>query len=302
MTGTAVPSIRVDVHLLSVGYCRHPEWVTMRGGALRSCTFPSLCALIVHPQLGPILYDTGYADHFLAATSRFPEMLYRWVTPVGLSPEQRLEVQLSQRGVRLRDIRFVVISHFHADHVAGLRDLPQARFIALRGEVDHLRRKHAWNALRKGFLPALLPPDFDARVRYADDSRAVTLGAAWRPFEHAFDILGDGSLLGVPLSGHTQSQMGLLCRDRNDRLVLLAADACWSARAFREQRMPSVLARLLMHDWAEYARTLHGLHAVSCSLPELAVIPSHCGESIAAYRQTVAPPDEPRLSCGENGR
>jgi glyoxylase-like metal-dependent hydrolase (beta-lactamase superfamily II) len=274
---------RIRVHLLQVGQCRHPEWITLRGGRWSAAPFPALAALLIHPQRGPLLYDTGYAAHFDTATARFPERLYRWITPVQLPETQTLERQLARHGVATRDIVRVLISHLHADHVAGLRDLPRARFTALRAEVAQLQTPGRLRLLTRAVLPALLPDDFGARLDYADDAPARDLGPLWAPFARGFDLLGDGSLVAVPLPGHSNAQMGVLLRDEDDRPLLLAADACWSARAWREQRLPSLFARPLMHDWSAYRTTLAGLLAVAQRQPDLLIVPSHCADTIAAY-------------------
>ncbi len=274
---------RIEVHLLQVGHCRHPEWITLRGGRWSAAEFPSLSALLIHPSRGALLYDTGYATHFDAATRPFPERLYRWITPVQLAPEHTLAQQLARRGIALSDIVRVLISHLHADHVAGLRDLPRARFTALRAEIAQLARLGRLRALTHALLPALLPEDFAERLDYADDAPLRELGPLWSPFAHGFDLFGDGSLVAVPLPGHSSAQMGLLLRDQHDRPVLLAADACWSARAWREQRMPSLLARPLMHDWHAYRATLAGLLAVAQRQPDLLIVPSHCGATLTGF-------------------
>jgi len=269
---------RVELHLLQVGRCRHLERVTIRGGRWRTVDFPSLVALIRHPGFGTILYDTGYADRFETATAPFPERLYRWLTPVRLPAEERLASQLGRHGLRLEDVERVLISHLHADHVAGLRDLPRAAFMALEADVAaHLGAgaQSRWQSLRRGVLPALLPPDFGARLALADARPVVDLGRSWAPFERGYDLLGDRSLIGIPLPGHSPAQLGVLLRTQEDRLVLLAADACWSSRAWREQRMPSILARPLFDDWHAYRRTLGGLREVADRHPELVIVPSH---------------------------
>ena len=99
----------MEVHWLRVGHCRHPEWVTLRGGRWQPVDFPAHCALIIHPSVGPILYDTGYADHFAAETRTLPNALYRWVTPVQLPAEQQLRSQLRARGVRMEDVARVLV-------------------------------------------------------------------------------------------------------------------------------------------------------------------------------------------------
>jgi glyoxylase-like metal-dependent hydrolase (beta-lactamase superfamily II) len=274
----------VEVRLLEVGHCRHPEWITIRGGGWRVCQFPALVVLILHPEVGPILYDTGYAERFETATTPFPERLYRWVTPVTLPPRQRLVEQLRGYGLEPGDIRLVLISHMHADHIAGLRDLPRARFIALRADIDAVRHLGRVAGVRRAFLPALLPPDFGARLDYADDRPARALGRGWEPFADGFDVIGDGSLMAIPLPGHSAAQMGLAIRASDGRRCLLAADACWSARAFRERRLPSIFARPLMHDWQAYRHTLDSLGALAQAHPDLHIVPSHCAASIATLR------------------
>lgn len=274
---------RVELHLLRVGHCRHPEWVTIRGGRFGPIHFPALVALIVHPQAGPILYDTGYADRFREATARFPEKIYRLLTPVTLPESERLTAQLATFGIAANDISRVLVSHLHADHVAGLRDLPRARFSALEGDIAAGLGKKGWQALRRGILPALLPDDFAARLDLVDSERVVDLGPAWAPFERGFDLLGDGSLVGIPLPGHAPAQLGLILRTSEDRDVFLVADSCWSARAWREQRLPSRIAGVLFDDWDRYRTTLAGIGAVGTRQPDLAIIPSHCTESFEAW-------------------
>jgi len=45
-----------------------------------------------HPHHGIVLFDTGYSPHFMAATARFPQSLYRRVTPVHLAVSYDEEV------------------------------------------------------------------------------------------------------------------------------------------------------------------------------------------------------------------
>jgi glyoxylase-like metal-dependent hydrolase (beta-lactamase superfamily II) len=276
----------VDIHLLEVGHCRHPEWVTQRGGAWTSCRFPALAVLILHPDAGAMLYDTGYAERFEQATTPFPERFYRWLTPMTLPADQRLDAQLQRYGVRLDDVRRVIISHMHADHVAGLRDVPRARFTALRADIDAARTlaRSRVGGLMKAHLPALLPDDFSTRLDIADERAAVTLGDAWTPFTHGFDLIGDGSLIAIPLPGHAAAQMGLVVRRDDGNRCFLAADACWSGPAMRTARLPSPLVRPLKHDWSAYRHTFRRLHALSLAQPDLHIVPSHCAASIAALR------------------
>ena len=277
------------VELLTVGHCVHCERMARAAGRWSRVQFPALAALIWHPTQGPLLFDTGYADHFLHATEPLPERLYRWVTPPVLAPEQRLQAQLAARGLGLSDIRWCLVSHFHGDHVAGLRDLPQARFMCLREDLADLRRHGRVAALRRGLLPALLPPDFEARCRYAEDQPSLPLDGAWSAFgPQGYDLFGDGSLVAIALPGHSPRQMGLRLRDACGRALLLCADAAWSRHAWQAEDWPALPARLVMHDWPAYQRTVRALGVLARQQPELVILPSHCEDSLAAYRALAA--------------
>ncbi len=53
------------------------------------------------------------------------------------------------------------------------------------------------------------------RVVHAEDGAAMNPGLPG--FETGYDLAGDGSLAGIPLPGHTRSQLGLLFTDEEGR-------------------------------------------------------------------------------------
>jgi glyoxylase-like metal-dependent hydrolase (beta-lactamase superfamily II) len=269
-------TVALTFHLLKVGHCSHPECVTQRGGRLTAIRFPALVGLLIHPRIGPMLFDTGYGSAFFAATTPFPERFYRWVTPAELPDEETLAGQLQHYGYAPEAIRQLFISHLHADHVAGLVDFPQARLFAMRAEVDAMRRRSRIGRLRRGFLSALLPMDFDKRLTFAEDMQRVALDASMKPFVEGFDLLGDGSVIGVALPGHTAGQMGLLFRTSSGRDVFLIADACWSLDALRRDRPPTWIASQLFADKGAYLATFDGLRNLLSARSDLLVVPSHC--------------------------
>lgn len=249
----------------------------MRGGSWRSVEFPSLCGLIEHPSHGHVVYDTGYSQHFFDATNPFPERLYRMLLPVDLEPEQSLARQLERHGVGPARIATVLISHFHGDHVSGLKDFPDSRFMAMRADVERALSSSRLRALSKATLPALLPSDFAARCDFADDCAEVALPPWMRPFTKGFDLLGDRSLIGVALPGHTPAQLGLLLCDRDHRRYFLVGDACWSMPACRAGKLPAPLVlRYLSDDPERYAQTFFAIRELALREPDLTIVPSHC--------------------------
>lgn len=273
----------LQFRLLQVGACRHPECVAMRGGQKGAVTFPALCGLIQHPTLGNWLFDTGYSDHFQEATQPFPERLYRWVTPVSLPPEQQLTAQLAQLGLRPGDIDGIILSHFHADHISGLRDYPNAEIIAMQAEYAQLSQLSRIQGLFHGYLPQLLPASFSTQARFVESMRLLTLPPELQPFRYGFDLLGDGSLLAVPLPGHTHHHLGLLLRRQDGQIVFLVADACWSIKALQQHRPPSWLAQRLFDDRLAYRATFGQLQQLAEQNPAVLVVPSHCEVTARAW-------------------
>ncbi|MCD0252829.1 MBL fold metallo-hydrolase [Xanthomonas campestris pv. campestris] len=275
---------RVSVELLRIGHCRHCGRMVRADGHWHAVEFPALSVLIRHPQRGALLYDTGYAEHFFRATDPLPERLYRWTTPVTLPAQERLQAQLARRDLAPDDIGWCLISHFHADHVGGLRDLPTARFICLHADYAQLRAASRLGGLRRALLPQLLPDDFAQRVQFAEQAPQRALGGAWKGLGVGYDLFTDGSVMAVALPGHVPGQMGLLLRDQHDREVLLCADAVWSSATFASLAWPAWPTRLLMHDWSAFQRTVRVLHGLVQAHPELAILPSHCQPSLDRYQ------------------
>lgn len=273
----------IRYHALDTGYCLASEHHLIRGGQHREVACHSLVALLEHPQHGWLLWDTGYAPRLLEATRRLPWSLYRRATPLHMRPELAVAAQLGHWGLRPSDIRRVIISHFHADHIAGLRDFPESELIALQSAYDDVAPRQGLQALRRGFIPALLPDDFC--------KRAVLLPPLAGPLLPGLgpthDIFGDGSLLLVALPGHARGQMGLLAHTERGR-ILFAADSCWLSRSISERRLPHRITHLFVDDPRAVRSTIDHLHVFAQACPDVVIVPSHCPEAFAR-EVTVSP-------------
>ncbi|MCA7024135.1 MULTISPECIES: MBL fold metallo-hydrolase [Stenotrophomonas] len=267
----------LEWRLYEAGHCTHPELATRRGASPRACEFPALVTLLRHPEHGRILFDTGYSGHFLDATARFPERLYRLVTPVNLSPCESLAAQLHRDGVAPEDIGWVVVSHLHGDHVGGLADFAGARVACSRAAWDDLHGRSRLGALRVGLLPSLLERQQHASLHWFEDRPARELQPPFDHFGHGYDLFGDASLLLVPLPGHAAGHFGALFDDGNGP-VFLVADASWSSQAIRDNAPPPALVTGWLGDTTAYRDTLARLHDLHRTTPRLRIVPSHCHE------------------------
>lgn len=273
------PTLRC--HVLDTGYCLASESMMIQGGRRTTIECHALVALLHHPQRGWLLWDTGYAPHMLAETEHLPFRLYRRMTPLRLRPELAAAAQLARFGLAPAGIGTIIVSHFHADHVAGLRDFPAAQFVTSRAAYDDFASRRGFSALRRGYVPALVPADFARRAELLDPPAGQPLPG----LGPTHDLFGDGSLLLVALPGHARGQLGMLANTERGR-VLFAADGAWMRRAYRELRPPHPITNLLVDDVAAVRDTLAGLHAFALACPDVTIVPTHCPEAYAELCET----------------
>lgn len=270
------PETKVVCHILDTGHCLARESMMIRGGRSVEVECHALVALIEHPQHGWGLWDTGYAPRMEQATERWPFRMFRYATPLRLRPELAAAAQLPRWGLAPADIGWVVLSHLHADHLAGLRDFPNARiYLTAAAHADFASRK-SWRALAHGYIPSLLPADLTGRAtligQFADPPLPI-LGPT-------HDLFGDGALRLVQLPGHARGQVGMLAHTA-ERRILFAADGAWMTRSIRERRLPHPLTYLIVDDRRQLRQTLDRLHDFARRYSDITLIPTHCPEVYA---------------------
>ena len=270
----------VAVHALKVGHCLHPQIMSIRDGSWRPAVFPALAMLIVHPSEGPMLFDTGYDPAFLAATQPFPERFYRWLTPVTLAAND-LPGRLRALGFAPEDVRHLILSHFHADHIAGAHAFPKAIIHCARAGLKAACGGGRLASVRKGVLRALIPPDIDIRARFFEDALRVPLPNALAPFDLGADLIGDGSVIAIELPGHCPGHWGVAVDDAAHGAHFMVGDAAWSSDAIRRNMPAPALASGFLGDTRVGRATLAKLHALWTRNPDVRLTPCHCPERAA---------------------
>jgi glyoxylase-like metal-dependent hydrolase (beta-lactamase superfamily II) len=177
-------------------------------------TLPVNVFLVEHPR-GLCLVDTGQTA---AATvdGYFP----RWypffrLARFELGPGDEAASQISAAGCDAKQIRWVVLTHLHTDHVGGLLPFRDAEVIVARAEWEPAQ---GLGGRLRGYLPQRWPRGLQPRV-------IDFAGPAVGPFPGSYDIAADGRLLLVPLPGHTRGHAALLVRRDRQPSCLCAGDA-----------------------------------------------------------------------------
>src|SRR5262245_19301691 len=224
---------------------RAPERLVLAGGRWSRIEIPIRYGLWVHERHGPVLIDTGYSPRVTQGRQRsFALRLYNALLKPRLIESAAPLAQLSALGFGPLEVTRIVITHFHADHVAGLNDFPNARIVASSDAFRRLMRMSTPGQLHNVFYPELLPDDLADRLLPIEASRATALPYG---LGEGFDLFGDGSLVAVPLPGHALGHHGLFWPQHS---MLYAVDAQWLIQAILEERLPRGPARLTYADEA----------------------------------------------------
>ncbi|HLI00362.1 MAG TPA: N-acyl homoserine lactonase family protein [Acidimicrobiales bacterium] len=161
---------------------------------------------------------------------------------------------LAAVGVTPADVRTVVLSHLHFDHVGNLELFGEAELVAQADELDFWSSAMASRAMyasvaEDSYLEAVRKADAEGRVRRISG-----------------DVdLADG-VTAISLTGHTPGQQGL--RIAGTHGVVLASDAVHFYDELRHD-MPFVI----VHDLADMYRTYDRLRAMEAAGD--VVVPGH---------------------------
>ncbi|PTX90973.1 MBL fold metallo-hydrolase [Opitutus sp. ER46] len=217
--------------------------------------FPAVFFALHHTREGWVLVDTGYGGRFHAATRRFPARLYRWSTPV--QEAGSAAAALTAAGIPAGEVRHLIVTHFHADHVGGLAEFPQATIHHHEEALRPLRALPAWRQVRAAFLADPVPDWLPERARLVP-ARAFEGRAS---ASATFDLFGDGSVGLVHLPGHAPGQLGISFA-LGGRRLLYAADAYWRACQITDGVEPLPVAMALQWDRRAYRQTVGRLRAL----------------------------------------
>lgn len=254
------------------GYCR--QAARFAGGtSWRWRPFHAVFVLLEHPRHGLALVDTGYGPEFLRATQPWSRRMYRTLLPVTLAPQGDAAGVLRRQGIDPAAIRTIFITHFHADHVAGLRAFPQAELVCRRDAWDVLQAAGPWAQAHHLFLPELLPADLERRAHWLSAADFVA-DAGPLPGFAMCDYWQDGSLWLVDLPGHAVGQYGLYT-ELDQRRWFYVVDASWDLTALAAGRgLPWFLHRA-QHAPREYAATQAAIRPLLSS-STLTLAACHC--------------------------
>jgi glyoxylase-like metal-dependent hydrolase (beta-lactamase superfamily II) len=190
-----------------------PEDYNLKREEVKDTNMGVTCYLIVHPK-GLLLYDTGLNDR-LVGRPLYENVLEGY----GQLKFQTLSGQLADVGVTAANIDYLVLSHYHWDHVGNAGDFAAATWLVYKGD-----REQMFSTTARAY------PWF-SQYAALEHSRTTLLNG-----DH--DVFGDGSVVVLATPGHTEGHCSLLVRLKNTGPVVLSGDLYHYAEERTLNRMP----------------------------------------------------------------
>ncbi|GEM_PF-168914 len=271
---------KVAVKVFNTAWVRTRKCILLAGANCESIEAAALFAVIAHPKMGIILFDTGHHTRFYQATRDFPYRLHSILTPCDLKEENNAANQITKIGIKPDDVKTIIISHGHADHIPGIIDFPNAKIILNKTEYDFMcwdkTKKHSVKLFKYAYLKSLYN-DCNNEIMTVDFYKK---GKKHKLFDTAVDLWDDGTMYLVQLPGHTKGQMGLYMDNVDSRQLFFVGDGAYLQDNIR-YNIPTwkLFQKTFYASPDDFVKTLEMLYHLQKANPELLIIPSHCKET-----------------------
>ncbi len=213
--------------------------------------------LIQHPQ-GNILFDTGLGSHIDEQFLEMPSFLRPMLK---YNFKESVVSQLKGSGINIGNI---ILSHLHWDHAGGVEDFIGSQVWTSKHDLESAMLKD------EGSLKSQLDDNniLWNFVEYNDGS--------YENFTASLDFYKDGSVVLVPLPGHTSGSIGMFVNSSTGKRYFFTGDATYGLAGFTKPTEKSFLLKYAIDkDHETLIQTILKVHYLMREYPELVVVPAH---------------------------
>lgn len=268
------PTQTVKLTLLRSGHIESLHAMNVRGGSWKPYNSGVMAVLLEHPQ-GRFLIDAGFGknvqQHFLTTPALMQKV-------AKLEAPSNTVAELEKLGLSSRDLSGILLTHAHWDHTSGLEDLTDVPVLLPQAEIDFIHSNNEHVALVSQWKDQLTfkPIAFQAKP--------------YQGFSESFDLFNDGSVVLVPMAGHTPGSVGIFVHSDSGQQLLFIGDSSWTQEGVDwPAEKPFIAKALVEHNAETVQEVLVQLHQLQQARPNLKIIPAHDERRYGAINTALKP-------------
>lgn len=229
------------------GYCVNNLNVVFKSTKKEKRNFDAGVFLLKHKKHGYILFDTGYSMDIY--NCGIVGKLYNLFNPTFVKEEDVIDYKLKEDNIKPSDIKYIILSHLHPDHIGGLTKFKNAKVIL----SEKSYKKYLKPKLRDLIIEKFFPSWFENNLIILKEEQ---LNESKTKYFNAYDLFNDRSILITNLDGHAYGQICALVNDN----IFLAADTCWGIDLIdktSQMKFPAILVQNNYKKYVEVSKILN---------------------------------------------
>ncbi len=256
----AAPPPAMALYHLPTGVTHRSAAFAYRGGSYRDKRDFAMSAVLVKHPRGDLLIDTGFGRDIDA---QFQKMPFGFRMSTDYERFTAAADQLDSAGYDRRNLRGILLTHAHWDHVSGLPDFAGTPALVSAEEHRYVTGGGWVTSLARSF----------AGVDYEEYSFE---GGSYLGFPRSHDVYGDGAIVVVPAPGHTPGSVIVFLALPDGRRYAMVGDLVWQLEgiSLREER-PWLQHWLADADPAGLRENMLRMAAIAQKFPDITIVPAH---------------------------
>lgn len=255
----------VSFSIIKTGTATTSEAFVVKGGSLfKAFSIIHSAIFIKHPK-GNILFDTGLGS---SIDEQFEtEMPSKYKLLMKYEKTESVLTQLEKHGYSEDSISAIIPSHLHWDHASGLVD-----FINTKILISETEKEWAFSDAE----------EFDGRLKSQYDNESLRWkflnfkSDQFENFDQSLDLYQDGSIILLPIPGHTPGSVALLLTTDTGERYFFTGDLTWSLKGLNlPAEKFSISSNIVDNDPSQLRNSLARIFFFKKRYPETYLIPAH---------------------------
>ena len=176
-----------------------------------------------------ILIDTGETSKIYEKNYLPEGGLYHKSVQTRIKKEEEINFQISSLGYQIEDIKTIILTHLHGDHIGGIQYFPKANFLVSETEYELATSKKGQN---NGYFKKNWPSWFSPNlIKYNNQAEGV--------FNQSYHLQESKKIIIVPTPGHSIGHQSVIIKTKS-LTYFIGGDLTYNIETLKKE-IPNVI-------------------------------------------------------------